>query len=216
MSCLEELTLYLHISNRPVFIDGTHLYNDILTYMPRLHTFTFYIQTENDIDGSVLRLSNDDIQRTFINIGYRQVACLVNYHGTFTARCHVFSLPFKFNSLDYMINNFPNIIFNSVTHLTLWDQVPCKHEFFIRVTRYFPPLVKYLSVNNLRPPVWKFLVSLPIDDDWCSIIEYSHVISLDISFVDVDKSSDNPFQYNKAIIERTSVFDILQMLRNEN
>ena len=79
MSNLEELTLYLHIWNRTTFVDGTQLNNEILIHMPRLHTFKFYIASENDIANSVIRISNDDIQRTFTNIEYRQVACIVDY-----------------------------------------------------------------------------------------------------------------------------------------
>jgi hypothetical protein len=41
MSNLERLTLYLRVRDRDTFIDGTHLYNDILIYMPRLYSLTF-------------------------------------------------------------------------------------------------------------------------------------------------------------------------------
>ena len=79
MSNLEELTLYIIIDNRTTFIDGTHIYNEILVHMPRLHIFNFYICTKTKIDHLVHHLSKDDIQRTFTNIKYQQVDCIVNY-----------------------------------------------------------------------------------------------------------------------------------------
>jgi len=178
MSCLEELNLYLRIWNRPTFIDGNHLHNEILIHMLQLHTFNFYINTENNINGSTLRLSNGDIQRTFTNLGNQRVACIIDYLTTDKVICHVFSLPFKFDRLENITNNFPNIIFSHVTHLGLSDTVPFKYELFIRVTQSFP-LLKYLSVHNVRPPYWEFHKPRPVDD-WCSIVKYPHLISLDI------------------------------------
>jgi hypothetical protein len=62
--------------------------------MPRLHTFTFYIGSENDIVDSNIRISNSDIQRTFINMEHRQVACMVDYFEPRRMICSIFSLPF--------------------------------------------------------------------------------------------------------------------------
>jgi len=69
MSYLKELTLYLLIENRNRFIDGTHLQNEILVYMPQLHSFTFYISTYTNTVDLVHHLSSEDIQQTFTNIG---------------------------------------------------------------------------------------------------------------------------------------------------
>jgi hypothetical protein len=113
MSHLEELTLYLDILDEPIFIDGNHLDNVILIHMPQLHTFTFYVTTEN-----------------------------------------VIADPFKFNRLEDITNNFPNIVFNTVTRLMVCDKVEFKHEFFIRLVQSFP-FVKHLSVSNMRPPFLK-------------------------------------------------------------
>jgi hypothetical protein len=134
------------------------------------------------VSDSARRLYNDDIQRTFTNIGNRPVACIVDYLGTIKVRCHIFSLPFKFDRLAHITNNFPNIVFNYVTHLMVQDNVSFKHEFFIRVSRSFP-LLKYFTVGNLRPPFWRFYIPQPVDNDWCSIVEYPHLISLEITFV---------------------------------
>ncbi|CAF4986443.1 unnamed protein product, partial [Rotaria sp. Silwood1] len=76
MSHLQKLTLYLRIRNRNAFVDGTHLHNEILVHMPHLHTFIFYISTDNDINGFVHYVSANDIQRTFKTIGYKPTTCI--------------------------------------------------------------------------------------------------------------------------------------------
>ncbi|CAF2065713.1 unnamed protein product [Rotaria magnacalcarata] len=179
MSHLEELALFLNISGGSTFISGTHLDNEILIHMRQLHTFTFYIEAVHGIADPGVRISADDIKRTFTNIKYSQVACMVDYVDPQSMMYRVFSLPTKFNRLEQVTNNIPNIVFNSVTHLKLRDENAFKHEFFVRVARAFP-FLKNLSISNIRPPFWRFNEHYLRDKDWCSIIEYSHLICLDV------------------------------------
>lgn len=186
MSHLEELTLYLSFRNRSVFVDGTQLYNEILIHMPELRTFTFYIRTEISIVNSVQQLSTNDIQETFNKRQYQQVACVVNYEFTIGI-CHVFSLPFSFDRLEYLGNKFPNIIFNHVTLLKLDDSVAFKHEFFVRIARSFP-LLKELHILNGTSQFFFW------DDEQIyfryhisySIVEFPHLTSLHMKFAGRD------------------------------
>jgi hypothetical protein len=137
---LEELTLYLAIDNRTTFIDGNHIYNEIVIHMPHLHTFYFCFCTDIRIDPLVNHLSKDDIQQTFINIKcQQQMECIVNYLNL-TGTCHIFSLPFMFDYLGPIGNTFPSIIFNHVRRLWIYDKIPFNHEFFIRIAWSFPLL----------------------------------------------------------------------------
>jgi hypothetical protein len=182
LTYLEELPLYLFILGGSTFIAGTHLDNKILIHMPRLHTFTYYIASENDIVHSDIPISNLDIQRTFINMEHRQMACMVDYYEPRIMICRIFSLPFKFHRLQNIGNNIPNIVFESVTHLKLWDKDEFKHEFFVRLTRAFPFLQK-LSIWNIKSPFLRCHEFHLRDKDWCSIVEYPHLISLNIKHV---------------------------------
>jgi hypothetical protein len=180
MSHLEELTLYLYILDESTFISVNHLDNEILIHMPRLYTFTFYFAFEHDIDRDTdIRIFNSDIQRSFINMKYGQVASMVGYLEPCKIICHIFSLPFKFHFLQRVGNNIPNIVFNSVTHLKLWDKDEFRHEFFVRLTRSFPFLQK-LSIWNNKPTFWRRQEFHLRDKDWCSIVEYPHLILLNI------------------------------------
>ena len=178
MSHLEELSLFLHLLNISTFISGTHLDNEILIHMPRLHTFTFYIGSKNDVDPAV-HVCGDDIEQTFTNIKYGQVGCMVDYFYQCYMVHRVFSLPTRFNRLTHITNNIPNIVFNSVTDLKLQDRIPFKQEFFIRLARAFP-FLKNLSITNIWSPFSSLHDQKLCDKTWCSIIEYSHLMFLDV------------------------------------
>jgi hypothetical protein len=184
MSNLEELTLNIINEDRTTFVDGIQINNEILAHMPRLYKFTFYISTETKLDHLVHYLSSDDIQRTFTNIGHQQVGCILNYFIS-SALCHVFSLPFMFNYLECIGNTFPSIIFGHVTELMVQDIVPFNHEFFVRIARFFP-LLKNLCVINSKS---QSQISDNLNSNHnqlYSIIEYPHLISLEILVSHID------------------------------
>ncbi|CAF0922409.1 unnamed protein product [Rotaria sordida] len=183
MTYLEKLTLYIRILNRSTFVDGTDFHKDILIYMPRLYTFSFYIATDIEFDDSVHHLSDNDIQQTFTNIGYHQIACSVYYFRRKRAICHVFSLPFIFDRIEKITNKFPNVIFNHVTYLMVGDLIPFKYEFFIRIAKAFPSL-KYFSIINITSPLWNFESYTADNIDSCSYIEYLNLTSLTVNYVD--------------------------------
>jgi hypothetical protein len=186
MTHLEKLTLYLRILDRSAFVNGTHLHNEILVHMPQLHTFNFYISTENIISVSLPRKSNDDIQQTFTNKTYRQTACIIDYyHGDLKGICHVYSLPFRFSRLEKITTHFPTIVFDSVTYLSAYDVSPMKHEFFMRISRAFP-LLKYFSLENGSSQTWDGEEWKSNENSSYSIIEYPHLITLDIMHVNID------------------------------
>jgi hypothetical protein len=107
------------------------------------------------------------------------VACLADYFPARRMIYRIFSLPFKFHRLQNIGNNIPNIIFNSVTHLKLWEKDGFKHEFFVRLTRAFPFLQK-LPIWNVTPPFLRYDGFRLRDKEWCSIVEYPHLISLNV------------------------------------
>ncbi|CAF4151053.1 unnamed protein product [Rotaria sordida] len=144
---LEKLTLYIRLTDRPRFVDGTHPHKEILMHMSKLHTFIFYISTMIQINDLVPRLSDDDLEQTFKNIGYYQTSSTVNYCRRSKAISHVFSLPFAFDRLEMITNRFPTIIFHNVTYLMVFDKIQFKHESFIRIAKAFP-LLKHFPIFN--------------------------------------------------------------------
>jgi hypothetical protein len=154
MQYLEKLTLYLRIVNQNALINGNHLHNEILVHMPHLQTFIFYISTRYKINESVYYLSKDHIEQTFTNIKYGQIACIIDNRIYNSVTCHVFSLPFTFTRLEWITNGFLNIVFDTVTHLSVYDTVSLKHEFFMRISQDFPLLKYFFLMNQAMQKPW--------------------------------------------------------------
>jgi hypothetical protein len=185
MSNLEELHLDITIKNRTAFIDGTHIDNEILVYMPRLHIFNFCICTKTKMDLLVHDLlSKDDIQRSFTNIMYQQMDCIVNYPHP-SAICNVFSLPFVFENLRFIGSTFPSIISSHVRRLSVHDDVPLKHEFFIRIAWSFP-LLKELCVININPQSSISDERNSNGNELYSIVKLNYLNSLHLADVHID------------------------------
>ena len=186
MCNLEELRLYISINDRAKFIDGTELQNKILMHMPRLHTFIFSICTRNTSSQLDPNLSNDELRRTFINIEYEQMTCFRRSTDNNYIACHIFSLPYAFDRLEMIGNDFPDIIFNSVTTLWLFDDVPFKHEFFIRIARSFP-FLKFLTVMNAEPQLSEFdQLKFYNNNQSYPIVKYPHLTTLNLKFGHTD------------------------------
>ncbi|CAF4042360.1 unnamed protein product [Rotaria sp. Silwood2] len=153
MMNLEELMLCLSIIRVDLpYIDGTHLHEEIQSHMPRLNKLIFSINTtivKNNININFP--SNEDIQRTFIERGYQQVGSYVDstvQEGE--GRCHVYSLPYQFESFLHLNNSFQGGTFNKVWYLTMTDDRPFEHEFFKIMSQNFP-FLKTLSICNKKP-----------------------------------------------------------------
>ncbi|CAF2034769.1 unnamed protein product [Rotaria magnacalcarata] len=143
---LEELTLHLTINMATAFIDGTHIYNEILAHVPQLHIFDFCICTDTDIDRLTHQLSKDDIQRAFTNTRYQEVNCMVQCRDV-RAICHIFSLPFMFDYRGCIGNIFPSTDFSHVSRLTVLDESAYEHEFLNRIAWSFPFLKNLCFIN---------------------------------------------------------------------
>ncbi|CAF0890232.1 unnamed protein product [Adineta steineri] len=177
---LEELTLNITNYERTTLIDGIQINNNILVHMPCLRKFTFHISTEVELHHITHHLSNEDIQQTFTNIGYQQVSCIL-YYMVDSVTCHIFSLPFAFDYLGYIGNAFPPVHFSCVRELTVDDETPFEHEFFIRIARFFP-LLKKLSVVNLKPQSQMKHHLICHNNELYTTVEYPHLISLCLEY----------------------------------
>ncbi|CAF1388886.1 unnamed protein product [Adineta steineri] len=120
MSHLEELTLILHISGRSILKSGTDFDDKLLIHMKQLHRFIFYIQPKERINDPTILASISDIEQSFTNKKYGQVAYL------------------------------------------------------------FQMLNIYLSISNIQQPYWRYEERYLLEKGWCSIIEFSHLIVLDL------------------------------------
>jgi hypothetical protein len=148
-------------------------------YMSRLHSFKFYLSTENNKNDLDRYLSNHDVKQNYVNIGSQEVSNIVQFAGN-RAKYHVFTLPFQFAQLMYIGNIFPNILFTHVIDLYVHDQFPFKHEFFLRISTAFPKLKKF-CVMNIQPLSYEVEELFDNTIQSHEIVEYPHLTFLDIS-----------------------------------
>jgi len=185
MSQLEKLTLSLQVHLRISFIDGTHLDNDIISKMPYLHTFIFDIVTEYVIINEKLLPTSDDVRRALIQRGYN-VGCYIDYVCNRTGRCHIYSLPFTLERIQEITIKFPGSVFMHVRHLVVSDFFrSIEHDFFVLISQAFP-LLEYLTVYSIVEQKKKRSNKPDEHEQAFSIVEFSHLMTLNLSMAHVD------------------------------
>ncbi|CAF1463531.1 unnamed protein product, partial [Adineta steineri] len=139
MSNLEQLGLYLAVYGKTIFIDGNNLKKDILNRLLRLNQFTFYISSTVSFYDEMNLLSTEDIQRTFVDLVNSEVISYVDHFvESKENHCHIYSYPFVMQYFDEISNNFPGGLFNYVRVISLFDEYPFEHEFFLQIQKSFP------------------------------------------------------------------------------
>ena len=198
---LEELTLFLSvIRTESTYIDGTQLYDEVLSHMPRLNKFTFSIHTHLINNNVRMDLpSNDDIRNSFIRRGYQQVDSfaddeLMNNDGN----CHVYSLPYQFSHFMFMNIAFQGGRFDKVRWLLMHDKRPFEHELFKIISRDFPFLEK-LSMSNDEPQQKKQQQS-------STFITFVHLFQLDLHFAHIDYVVQFLLDRNTLLPRLTNLF----------
>jgi hypothetical protein len=156
---LEKLSLNICIQRffpHESFIDGNNLKNDMINHMPKLNQFVFSIHSNINHGNHLLHLpSNDDIQHTFKDLEDYQIVSYLHYFPkNKISQCHIYSYPYNMNSLYRITNSFPGGLFQFVHKVSLFDEYPFEHEFFIRISQTFPYL-KTLIIDNDLPQNYK-------------------------------------------------------------
>ncbi|CAF3298072.1 unnamed protein product [Rotaria socialis] len=83
--------------------------------------------------------------------------------------CHIYSYPYSLTHYNYITNNFRGGLFKHVCKISLVDERPFEHEFFLQIAKSFP-FVRELRIHNREPQ--------NNDKQQCSIIEYPHLTKL--------------------------------------
>ncbi|CAF1272437.1 unnamed protein product [Rotaria sordida] len=184
MSNLEELFLNVSIGrSTPIksFIDGNDLKIDIMSHMPKLNKFVFSIHSNLNVDDLTHLPSNEDIQRTFKGLEDYQIISYIHYFpDDCIGQCHMYSQPYTMNYLYRLTNSFPGGLFKFVHKVSLYDEHPFEHEFFIRIAQSFP-LLRTLSIDNESPQKHKQRQQLNKDRRSLPVIKYAHLTLLSLN-----------------------------------
>ncbi len=169
MSNLEQLSLHFLNFNRSI-IDGNNLEVNIINHLPRLNKFTFDIRSTIHFDKFDKLPSYEDIQNTLSNFKNDQIIiCLDCFPKGEEFHCHLYSYPYSLTEYFYISNNYRRGLFKHVRSISLFDERPFEHDFFLELAQSFP-YIKELFVYNWEPQ--------KNDNQQCSIIEYPHLTKL--------------------------------------
>lgn len=159
---VEELTLYLSITRlNSTYIDGTHLYDEILNHMLQLNKFIFSINTLVINKNIRINLpSNNDIQLSFIRKGNQQIDSYIHNESVKRgSTCHIYSIPYQFGNFFDVNCHFQGGIFNQVRCVIMADREhPFQQEFFQVISNSFP-FLQTLIICNYQPQKRKELFS---------------------------------------------------------
>ncbi|CAF4262730.1 unnamed protein product [Rotaria socialis] len=160
-------------------VDGIQLHDEVLIFMPQLNKLTFSIHTLVINKYVTIDLpSNDDIQHSFIKRKYQSVGSYADDKFTNSeSRCHIYSLPYQFDTFLHLANCFQGGIFDKVRSLAMTDQRPFEHELFDKISRDFP-FLQELIVLNSKPQKNKQRTS--------KLITFFHLVELDLQNVHTD------------------------------
>ncbi|CAF1120823.1 unnamed protein product [Rotaria sp. Silwood1] len=148
---LEKLDLYLTFYVKDRFIDGNHIKTNILSNIPQLNRFSFHIHSLMFINNQINLLSKEDIQETVIDFKHNKIISYVDYFlEKQIGQCHVYSYPSEMQYYQNITNHFSSGLYKYVRLISLYDEHPFEHEFFIKISQSFPFLESLTLINNHR------------------------------------------------------------------
>ncbi|CAF2904348.1 unnamed protein product [Rotaria sp. Silwood2] len=149
MSNLEELDLDFLNSYEETFIDGNSL-KKITDHMAQLNKFMFNIRSVISFDDEINLPSNEDIQYTFRDFKNNEIISCIDYFFKETkGECLMYSNPYTLIDYNNITNNFPGGLFKNVRRISLFDEHPFEHEFFLKIAQSFP-FLNELDLKNYQ------------------------------------------------------------------
>ncbi|CAF1458712.1 unnamed protein product [Rotaria sordida] len=180
MSNLEKLDLCINVGRRKRFFDDNDLKMNIINYMPQLNKFTFNICSLSSFYNEINLPSNEHIQKTFSNFNNKQIIYWTDYFPKEKyGYCHIYSYPYQLKYYNKITNNFPGGIFKYVRQVSLHDERPFEHEFFLRIAESFPFMEELIIRNHEQQINKQFRKSKNGNQD-LSIIKYPYLKQLNL------------------------------------
>ncbi|CAF1402746.1 unnamed protein product [Rotaria sordida] len=153
MSNLEKLGLYLGTIHKTKLIDGNDVKKDIIDHLLNLQKFQFNIYSFMFIDNLINLPCYEDIQSSLKHLGNNKIISCINYYPkSKMGYCNICSYPcsYAMKNYHYITNSFPGGSFNYVRKISLFDEYPFEHDFFIQISQSFE-FIEALSLTNLSP-----------------------------------------------------------------
>lgn len=207
MTNLEKLILNIDVY-RSQLIDGNHLEKELIHHLTKLKQFLFHIHSIVSLRHVVYMPSNEDIQYSFRNFKDHPVISYVDYfpeRNRYHSHMYSYSLISTLTYYNDISNHFSGGLFKSVRQISLYDERPFEHCFFLRIAQSFP-FLEELTLHNKKPQKNE-------NQEW-STIEYSHLTKLDL--VRVDESYVEQFLLNTktTFLNDVEIYVAYESVRN--
>ncbi|CAF4901878.1 unnamed protein product, partial [Rotaria socialis] len=148
---IKELNLHLVVYCEKRFIDDYDLKRNIISHLLQLNKFVFNIQSRLPLNDQAYLSSNEHCQRSFNGFKNNKIISCVDYFpDRKEGHCHIYSYPYPAKYYEYITNNFQDGLFKYVREVSLYDERPFEHEFFVKIAKSFP-LMEQLTVYNDKP-----------------------------------------------------------------
>jgi hypothetical protein len=178
MMNLENLDSFLRINRDVGLVDGNELKKNIINHMQQLNKCTFNIYSRRYHPVQTNLLLNEETQHIFRYFPVSEIISCIDYFPEKQySQCLIYSYPYKLKFYHHLSNHFPGGTFRYVIEVSLYDERPFSHEFFIRIAQSFP-LLEELTVVNRKPQIDERYIE--------TIIEYPHLKRLVLSEVHDD------------------------------
>ncbi|CAF5098336.1 unnamed protein product, partial [Rotaria sp. Silwood1] len=149
--------------------------------MPQLNIFTYHIHSLMFINNQINLPSKEDIQHPFIDFKDTKIISYV----------------------DYFLEKQLGGLYQYVRLISLYDEHPFEHEFFIKISQSFP-FLKSLTLINNQSQIYKQSYKSINNDYNLLIVKYNHLITLDISKVHEDYIEE--FLFNRKTYFHNNIF----------
>jgi hypothetical protein len=183
---LEELDLDVKVYCESRFIDGYDLQNNITNNLSQLNRFIFNVRTHIPLNDQTHLLSKEECELSFKDFPNRNViACVDYFFDRKEGQCLVYSYPYQVKYYEYITNNFRDEIFTYVREVSLYDDYPFEHEFFMKISKCFP-FMSHLAINNNKSQKMKFHERSEHHNEHLSVIGYPYLRIIDLFYAHDD------------------------------
>ena len=154
--------------------------------MPKLNKFTYNICSIFHLTNPTYLPSSEYIKSTLKNLGGNKIISSVDYFpNSKFGQCHIYSYPYTMRCYNTITNNFPGGLFEYVQKISLFDEHPFEHEFFMRISQAFPFLKKLVLANKTQQKRCHHEESNNENEN-LPIIQFLHLNKLDLTKVHND------------------------------
>lgn len=151
MPNLEVLHLCANVFFDDHCVDENYLEKSLFPRLPKLKNFTSFIQSYVPLSPDQLTSSfREQVEQSSFRSPEKQMVFYGDYFPEARKiQYHFYTSTSLNKSCNGLSNRFPGDRFNHVRRVSLYDEKPFEHEFFLRIHQSFP-LLEELSMKNSK------------------------------------------------------------------